>query len=316
MELNREKNISKATIVDTIFHNNLSKGTIIYGTVISSEKTNDTLTSNEEGNRFFIIEDMYYYKGIPLKHMMFGEKLGYIEDFVKNQTVQQFPSDSSVVFTLPFMWGLSNPTNTTEINEDGVLTEYEKHKENIPYNVHHLQLRKLMDISPYINIPLTTILSKLHKSSSEPTKVNSDVSNISEMQMNQYNCDFYKPQYRYPTVFQVSADIQFDIYHLFACGKNKNMVYYNIAYIPNLKSSFFMNSLFRNIRENKNIDYIEESDTEEDFENTAEDKYVDLNKTINIECIFHQKFKRWVPVRVTDSSLKIIHISKLVSNYF
>ena len=35
-----------------------------------------------------------------------------------------------------------------------------------------------------------------------------------------------------------------------------------------------MNSLFRNIKENKNIDYIEESEDESDFENTSEDKYV------------------------------------------
>ena len=93
------------------------------------------------------------------------------------------------------------------------------------------------------------------------------------------------------------------------------MVYYNVAYIPNIKSSFFMNSLFRNIRENKNIDYIEESDDESDFQNINEDKYVSLDKMLNMECVFNTKFKRWVPLRVVDNYVKIVHISKLVKDY-
>ena len=72
-----------------------------------------------------------------------------------------------------------------------------------------------------------------------------------------------------------------------------------------------MNGLFRKIRENKNIDYIEESDDEEDFQNLNEDKYVDLNKVLLIECVFNKKFKRWTPVRVVDKQSKIAHIGQL-----
>jgi hypothetical protein len=46
--------------------------------------------------------------------------------------------------------------------------------------------------------------------------------------------------------------------------------------IPNLKSSVYMNNHFRNIKENRNIDYIEESDDEDDFQNTDCNKYVEL----------------------------------------
>ena len=52
-----------------------------------------------------------------------------------------------------------------------------------------------------------------------------------------------------------------------------------------------MNDLFRNIRENQNLDYIEESDDEDDFENIAADKYVDLHKMIPMEFLFNGKFK-------------------------
>jgi hypothetical protein len=73
-----------------------------------------------------------------------------------------------------------------------------------------------------------------------------------------------------------------------------------------------MNGLFRNIRENSNLDYIEESDDEEDFENTREDKYVDLQKSLLMECTFHPKFKRWIPVRVVNNDAKVVPIHKLV----
>jgi hypothetical protein len=46
-----------------------------------------------------------------------------------------------------------------------------------------------------------------------------------------------------------------------------------------------------------------------------EDKYVNINKVIKMECVFNRKFKKWVPVRVVEPHAKIIHISKLVSDY-
>jgi hypothetical protein len=124
--------------------------------------------------------------------------------------------------------------------------------------------------------------------------------------------DFTKPQYKYTTVFQIKADIQYDIYNLYVFGKNKTPIFYNVAYVPNYKSSVFLNGLFRRIRENKNLDYIEESDDEDDFENIQEDKYVDLNKTLLMECIFNNKFKKWIPIKVVDKKSKVVHINSLV----
>mgnify|MGYP003328747202 CR=1 FL=1 len=51
--------------------------------------------------------------------------------------------------------------------------------------------------------------------------------------------------------------------------------YYNIMFIPDYKTSVMMNNIFRKIKENKNLDYIEESDDEDDFQNIDIDKYVD-----------------------------------------
>ena len=59
-----------------------------------------------------------------------------------------------------------------------------------------------------------------------------------------------------------------------------------------------MNSIFRIIKENNNLDALEESDDEEEFENTTEDKYVDLKKRVTMECRLHPTFKKWVPIKL------------------
>ena len=39
-------------------------------------------------------------------------------------------------------------------------------------------------------------------------------------------------------------------------------------------------------QENANLDLLEESDDEDEFENTHLDKFVDLEKTVLMECVF------------------------------
>ena len=63
-----------------------------------------------------------------------------------------------------------------------------------------------------------------------------------------------------------------------------------------------MNTLFRTIKENENLDFLEESDDEEEFENISEDKFVNLEKKINILCVYNSKFKSWVPLEALEKS--------------
>ena len=96
-------------------------------------------------------------------------------------------------------------------------------------------------------------------------------------------------------MFMVSADVQSDIYYLnHVHGKYRP----DVAYIPNYKTSVFMNSLFRTIKENTNLDTMEESDDEEEFQDIRMEKYVNLEKCIQMECMYHRKFKRWIPIRL------------------
>ena len=105
-------------------------------------------------------------------------------------------------------------------------------------------------------------------------------------------------------IFKVMADINPDIYYLFTSNDGTGD-YYDIAFVPDYKTSVMMNKLFRNIKENDNLDAIEESDDESDFEDTREDKYVYLDRSINIKCHYNYKFKRWVPISLASENDKI-----------
>jgi len=110
--------------------------------------------------------------------------------------------------------------------------------------------------------------------------------------------------------FNVKATTKEDIYELY-CAHNptfKQTKPYAIALIQSYKISVMMNSLFRNIRENENLDLLEESEDEEDFENINENKYVDLEKTLLMKCVYVKKFRKWQPIELVkpDEKVKII----------
>ena len=307
-DLNREKKITQVQITNAQFHSSLSLGTLVYGTLIEDTNDNGVRISS-----IFIIEDIFYYKGIPIRNLFFSEKLGFLQDMLINAIPQTYESNSEVKigFALPVMWGI-----TQKEEFDCEYNIPEKYTQYAGYTIHHIQYRCLNDTAPYMNSfsnRKTTITvndainEKKWISSGEFRTVSRFVSSL--------RMDYTKPQYRYSTIFLVSADIQFDIYHLFAYGRNKSTVYYNVAYIPNYKTSVFMNGIFRKIRENQNLDAIEESDDEDDFENIAEDKFVNLEKIVLMECFFHSKFKKWVPNRVVSGFQKVVHISQLVSGW-
>ena len=106
--------------------------------------------------------------------------------------------------------------------------------------------------------------------------------------------------------FLVKPDILNDIYTLYYTDdvSNEN-VSYELACIPDYKTSVFMNGLFRQIKENICLDALEESDDEEEFECINIDKHVDLQKTYILDCMYNTRFKMWVPFRISKSPVSV-----------
>jgi hypothetical protein len=106
-------------------------------------------------------------------------------------------------------------------------------------------------------------------------------------------------------IFKVKANIQQDIYEIYCYDKDIETPY-GITLIPDYKTSVMMNKLFRNIKENNNLDLLEESDDEEEFENIREDKFVYLDKTYYMKCIYNSRFKKWQPIEVIKDKVRLI----------
>lgn len=103
-------------------------------------------------------------------------------------------------------------------------------------------------------------------------------------------------------LFYVSASIQDDIYNIFCVdSERKSKRFVGIAMISSYKKSVFMNKLFRNIKENDNLDLLEESDDDEEFEDISSTKFVDLEKELIMKCVYNRKFKKWEPIEEINS---------------
>lgn len=110
--------------------------------------------------------------------------------------------------------------------------------------------------------------------------------------------------------FVIKADVQNDVYHLYAKNKYSHLEKYDVAAIPDYKTSVMMNKLFRNIKENANLDALEESDDDEEFENISEDKFVFLDKSVTMECCFQKRTNTYVPIQASSNGT-IATISEL-----
>ena len=276
-----------------------------------------SVAPGERKTPLFIIEDVPFIQGIPLAKSTFSEKLGFLDQFFRRYTPYL---SSHITIVLPVMWSL---------DQDGVETIPPVWQNRIPYSIHHFQHRALTAILPLINMPNNHPI--MGNTSINGTLGKSAHNSVKSMQMGNSaivenpacffippalpRFDYSKPQYKQPTMFEVKPDLQADIYHLYAFAKGSDRVYCGLASISNCGTSRMMNDLFRNIRENRNLDYIEESDDEEDFQDTRLDKYVDLSKMAVLECVFVHKFKKWMPTRVipnrTQYQGKVVHISRL-----
>jgi hypothetical protein len=250
-----------------------------------------------ESNKIYIVEDIYQYSGVNLHNLCFGDRMGFLREFA-SQT-------ESTTFALPVMWFSSEGSEITHVIPSNL-------ESMIAYAPHHIQYREVRRVAPYVNVAIPKKGAPL-ASSSVPTS-------SAEIAQKMYataitkpcpNFDYSKPAYRHPAVFNIMADSQLDLYHLYAYCGTGSTVYCGLAGVQSFKTSVFMNGIFRRIRENANLDLAEESEDEADFENTDTNKYVDLERIVPIECFFNVKHKKWIPVRLANKSERIIHIDKL-----
>ena len=261
LELDRQSKIIQVHLYPTCFRKELSYGSIFYGTFFHYNST-----------PFVTLEDIYVYKGRKVHNIDFKEKLELFLNIFRNELKQRSPGRHFVSFGLP-LFHQSHERLLELINPNNRI---------MCFQYRYFHKRNIIRVKP------STVIYDKSEPQSKPTPIIPN--NV--VRKNQDNSN--KVIFERERVFTVSPDLQNDIYHL---HDNKNK-YIGVAFIPDYKTSIMLNKLFRKIKENDNLDTLEESDDEEEFECEQEDKFVYLDKKYNMYCVFNRKFKMWVPTKL------------------
>ena len=309
---NRTRNIVNIFYRYVSFHDTLSYGTIFYGTLFRQGQ-------GQGQDEIFSVENIYYYKGQNIQDHTYESKLKIIKDIFEtglryNTRFQFHPSQKSVVFGIPV-----------------IATSFEeafKIAEKLPYAVYSIQYRyiktSVTDVTEYylfgggdriertdrterndnnnIKIEVVEKVDKVDKVDKVEKVEKQEIRKVSTPQTQTQTQTSTNTR-----LFYIKPDLQNDIYYLYdtkmftlSSLEGSSIISKNIAHIPDYKTSVLMNKLFRNIKENRNLDALEESDDEEEFENIQIDKFVDLNKIYKMRCNFNYKFQAWVPIQVVE----------------
>ena len=311
MELGENKQITNIKIVNACFNSELVYGTIFYGT-----------TFFHSYNKFFTIEDVFYYKGNDVSRYNWGKKLELFNTILSKDIKQISLNNSFMVFGLPL---LSNN-----------LDDFVNKVEQIKYKISTVQFRLFERNNNFLFMSFLKFMEQkllkprlpnnINNNKIEPNKklelnnrtydgnnVRNNVRNSNDRNNNVRNGNDRngndRNNYKKEVTFKIKPDIQNDIYQLYCLNDDNQEIYFDTSFIPDYTTSVMMNKLFRKIKENDRLDALEESDDEEEFENENEDKFVYLDKTYNMICLYNYKFKKWYPIKVVDTKLEITKIN-------
>jgi len=221
---------------------------------------------------FITFDDIYFYKGNNTFNFSFSQKL-QIFDILLNQEITIKPY-KHILLGLPI---ISNNYNQLLQNIS-----------NLQYKIYAIKF-KTSDSKTIKNIlfsqEITYSLPYYQNHITQSRNIN-NISNhskhVQHVHQSQIKDLFVKPT------------IDMDTYHAYynvQCLENDSC---GMLHINNLKSSFHMNSIFRKVKENSNLDLLEESDDEDNYQNSYGN--IDPNTPIKITCIFNSSFNKWQPL--------------------
>ena len=255
------------------FSAELALGTVMYGTFIDTSL------------HLFCCENIYYCRGFYVGRQLFAQKLAILNDLFSHHLRQSAFTNEFLIVGLPVM-KLS-------------FQEAEQSIASLPYNVVGIRLftflqtdpvgtyKMPMAIASIALAPLAIALAPAPVALAPAPVVPAPVAPAAA------------------AIFLVKASLGMDSYTLHCHNGD-----YGMAMVPSYKCSVLLNNLFRTIKENNNLDLLEESDEEAEFQDVREDKFVDLNKTIPMRCVFSKRFKKWEPVSPVyqPSAFKVVSL--------
>ena len=285
IKLNERGNYSDVQLFSTVFTDELALGTIIYGTTFFLAQQ-----THMQSNTYFTCEKLYYYKGNNVVKKTYQERLQLLLDMFTTQVEQIAYAPNSLIVGLPII---------CETYEEA-LTQLEQ-----PYKTYgiaamgtaaHIKQNGTATHATATHAPTSFAT---HAPTSFATVTNTTATNTTATHATNAHIKQNCTAAHGKAVFKIKAGLAADNYQLYTLEDK----FYDTALVPTYKCSVLLNGLFRNIKENANLDLLEESDDEEEFENTQIDKFVDLEKTVIMECVYNKRFKKWQPLKTTQARI-------------
>jgi hypothetical protein len=304
-------------VFDTCFHSELTYGTVFGGVLFRAERTSAVHCGHQPHAvatatvQCFSIIHVYWYKGEQTPNLTLSSHVQLCERmFTTDQSLRQsaYTQSNSIIFGLPVLCSAAAAVAC----DDAFLR-------SLPYPVYSILYRSNTSTRVYSQ---NLFESGRSGASMAPATITPAPAPVPRYQPAPAPVrvaapaaqEYIKPDDDMLTniqaVFIVRPNVQNDIYELFVKtgGPGRtgfSAVFHNFAHVPNYKTSVMMNRLFRNIRENERLDAMEESETEEEFENIELDKYVSLHKEYKFVCKLNKKFCRWVPISVVPETSEV-----------
>ena len=236
------------------------KGTLLRGTYVHYNKM-----------QLGAVEDMYYYKGVQIQKQTLHNRLTALQNmFCYDISQTRYFTKHSVITMCILLHGNTTPGDVlTTINA-------------LPYKVKYAQYRFSNRDNSIVNVPTHCLTGKSNNVFYKQNNVNYrnirvDIENL---------------------VFKVKPDIQNDLSSIHVWTGRRRYVYMDTLESKSYDTSVMLNKLFRKIKENANLDALEESDDEEEFEDVRVDKFVKLNASFKMVCEYVPKINKWIPQKL------------------
>lgn len=270
---NRKKLTTNIKPLNACFSNAICYGTIFYGTLFYSMK-----------NAFFTIEDVFLLKGTNISDYNYKAKFATICRIFDSGDIKQIAYNSHfVVFGLPIM-----AKSYDELDNQLAAVKYDI------YNIKHIDYDK----KSIVALPI----DDYKKSLLEPQPIEEKIivkqlirkfdNDKTERTQNNQNSNNERNRSK---IFTCKPDSQNDVYYLY-----DGDTFIGLAAVPDYNTSIMLNKLFRIIKENDDLDALELSDDEEEFEDENDDKFVYMDKSYKMVCNYNNRFKKWVPIRTAE----------------
>jgi len=278
IELGRQNKVERVHLLPVCFNKDLSFGSIFYGTMYLYKR-----------RQFVVFENVFSYRGQRVAHENFHKKLDIFRDALENKIKNMPDNKIFTTFGLPAF----------HTNHDDLVKMITPKQRVMYFQYRYFHKQNVQRIKPNVVMCSESNEHILHHETDVRVVVNPPVISLRNTdRQNKYvesNHARQKSKKVLLKEFDVSASLQNDIYIIHGAEPGKDQ---DIACIPDYTTSVMMNNIFRTIKENGNLDTLEESDDEEEFEDDREDKFVDLDKKIRMLCTFHHKFRKWIPTKV------------------